>query len=217
MGFRYATGRLGYKKAAGGGWWLSGGISAANCIAAYQPKGAASYAASLTDLSGTGNDATEGTAPDWSSADGWDFDSANTEYLDTGITILKTYTMIIKFTESPDAVQVVCGSYENSGANVHRIIPNRNNGSYYYGNTSIPGDIVAGVMAIAGDDGYLDGSLDRENVDVDDSESTYYIGAQHQGASAAAPYGGKVQAFAAYNTVLSADQISALTTAMNAL
>ena len=38
----------------GGPWWLSGGIAAADCWAAYQPKGAASFAASKLDLNGGG-------------------------------------------------------------------------------------------------------------------------------------------------------------------
>jgi len=59
-------------------WWETGGVSSAVCV--YQPKGAASYAASLTDLSGNGNDATEGTAPAWASNTGWTFDSIS-DYL----------------------------------------------------------------------------------------------------------------------------------------
>ncbi len=43
-------------------WWLAGGIPAENCIAAYQPKGAASYAASKVNLANPGTyDAYEGT------------------------------------------------------------------------------------------------------------------------------------------------------------
>jgi len=35
-------------------WWLSGGIAAANCVAAYQPKGAASLEASYVNLANPG-------------------------------------------------------------------------------------------------------------------------------------------------------------------
>ena len=68
-------------------WWLTGGISAANCIAAYQPKGAADYAASKVNLAKPGTyDAADGTAyPTWSAAAGWI--AATTGYLTTGITV----------------------------------------------------------------------------------------------------------------------------------
>jgi hypothetical protein len=66
-------------------WWLSGGISAANCIAAYQPKGAVSYAASKVNLANPGTyNATEGTAPAFDTAVGWTF-NGTTMFLETGI------------------------------------------------------------------------------------------------------------------------------------
>ena len=45
----------------GGGWWDDDGAIGC-CVGAWQPKGAASYAASLLDLSGNGNDVIEGQA-----------------------------------------------------------------------------------------------------------------------------------------------------------
>ena len=56
---------LGYYTMAGGAavatpWYLAGGVSAANCVAAYLAKGAASYAASKANLTGdTDYDLTE--------------------------------------------------------------------------------------------------------------------------------------------------------------
>lgn len=84
LGSRYgiqgALGRSVKRAAAGGGWWdLNGTIT--SCVAAYQPKGAASYAASLTDLSGNSNDATATNAPDWSESVGWNFIKANSDFI----------------------------------------------------------------------------------------------------------------------------------------
>ena len=58
--------------AANASWWLAGGIAAANCVAAWRAKGAASYAASKVNL--TGNAAYDlgeigGGAVSWSAAD----------------------------------------------------------------------------------------------------------------------------------------------------
>ena len=73
-------GRLGVGKqtSAAVPWWLSGGISAANCIAAYQPKGAADLAASYVNLANPGTyNAAPGVAPTWAAADGWTFGGTN--------------------------------------------------------------------------------------------------------------------------------------------
>jgi hypothetical protein len=200
---------------AGGGWWdLDGTI--ASCVAAYQPKGAADYAASLTDLSGNSNDAAEGNAPDWDATNGWKFVSANSDYLDSGIVVTSSYTTICRFSNAPDAVQALYGAYDADN-NTIRIIPNRNNGYYYYGLSRITGNIANGVMGIAGINGYLNGALDKENCLVSTPDSlTCYIGAQNQ-SGVAAPFGGYIQAFAIYSAILTETQMGLLTTAMAAL
>ena len=60
-------------QAAATSWWLAGGISASDCIAAYQPKGAASYAASLININnpGTRNLTNTGIDPSWDATNGW--------------------------------------------------------------------------------------------------------------------------------------------------
>ena len=60
-----------------GDWWLAGGIDPDDCIAAYQPKGAASYAASKTDLTDNGYDIDGGSAPDWDASYGWNFNGTS--------------------------------------------------------------------------------------------------------------------------------------------
>jgi hypothetical protein len=107
MGFRYATGRL-YKpraEAAGGGWWDLDGIIT-SCIAAYQAKGAASYAASLVNLANPGTHdltvASGKSAPNWSAVYGWYLNDGN-EGLDTGIEPdgTENYTIICRFYKEP--------------------------------------------------------------------------------------------------------------------
>ena len=72
-------------------WYLSGGIPAANCLAAYTPLGAASLAASYDNNAAPGNgladgtyDCTLGVVPGWAAGTGWTFDGA-TQYLNTGL------------------------------------------------------------------------------------------------------------------------------------
>lgn len=56
-------------------WWLAGGVLPSNCIAAYQPIGAASYAASKANLNNPGVlDAQDATIPAWDTGRGWIFD-----------------------------------------------------------------------------------------------------------------------------------------------
>ena len=62
-------------------WWAVPGKA---CVAAYQSIGAASLAASYTNLANPGTyDAAPGGAPTWASATGWTFNG--TQYLETGI------------------------------------------------------------------------------------------------------------------------------------
>lgn len=97
-------------------WYLSGGVSAANCLAAYTPIGAASLAASYDNNAAPGNglpdgtyDAAPGTAPAWAAASGWSFTLASAQYLTTGITIPDTtYSAIARFSN----VTVAGGSNE---------------------------------------------------------------------------------------------------------
>lgn len=61
-----------------GDWWLSGGIDPDDCVAAYQPKGAASYAASKVNLANPGTyDIDSGADPDWDASYGWNFNGTS--------------------------------------------------------------------------------------------------------------------------------------------
>lgn len=72
-------------------WWAYGGISA-NCLAAFQPFGAASYATSKVNLTGvSANDAADGPAyPGWAANTGWAFTAASSQYLTVGSGALVT-------------------------------------------------------------------------------------------------------------------------------
>lgn len=221
MGFRYATGRLYKQRVAGGGWWdLDGAIS--GCIAAYQPIGAASYAASKVNLANPGTyDATEGDAPSWTVDNGWDFDAAN-DYLDTGITPEndQTWSMIIRFDQATTGNLWIAGVYETTTAGFGIKAGNlaQTYTQFYNGQRlEVLGMTNSGVLAIAGSNAFKDGS------DVGDIGSgggsitnQIAIGGVYSVGVIAALFDGRIQATAIYDIDISA-YVSDLTTAMNAL
>lgn len=85
--------------AAASNWWA---VAGKTCVAAYQPIGAASLAASYTNLANPGTyDAAPGTAPTFAAATGWTFDGS-TQYLTTGNIISGTgaRTIAVRMTPS---------------------------------------------------------------------------------------------------------------------
>ncbi len=222
---------FGLNIATGEDWWLVGGISALYCVAAYQPKGAASYATSLVNLANPGTyDAYKGDLyePTWDAINGWDFsDYVERNGLATGIypTSGNKYTYIIKFTNGRvDNYGIAIGS--RTGSNSIRIFQSMNvdDHAFYINATGYSTDarVVNGVLANASGKGYLDGSYETgSEAALSANLCMIAIGAQNYQASGTAGFTcynscmAKVQACAIYNTELSAAHISALTTAMN--
>ena len=219
-----SMGRLGVGKqtSAAVPWWLSGGISAANCIAAYQPKGAADLAASYVNLANPGTyNAAPGVAPTWDAVNGWVFNGAS-QYLVSGIIAAAGYSMIVQFSGVVEnKVNKLCGC--NAPGSKSRFLIstniNLNNITYQYGHDAklvIP-STASGCLAITPAAGYRNGI----------SETTFsglwtgtgieiHIGATKEDAGVI--YGqSNIQALAIYNTTLTAPQVAALTAAMTAL
>lgn len=158
---RWDTANLG-----GGGaaipWYLSGNIPTANCIAAYQPKGAASYTASKTNLITPGTyDAFEGSTVSWSSA-GWQGD--RDKYLKTGITVAEdTWSMVIRYTRVNDSPMYGCiAGGRTTGNTIFEIWPNNGTGNdvrYSNGQESYVATITYGdmVMAVCDRTAFLNG------------------------------------------------------------
>jgi hypothetical protein len=193
----------------GGNWWepTTGSFT---CVGAYQAKGAASLAASYVNLANPGtNDLTAGTAPTFDTSTGWTFNAA--EWLVTGHYANKaSTTVIIRFSNAASGVYTMCGT------DIHRLMPNRSNLVYYGATTKSPG-MTSGVLAIAGETGYRNGTSDGA-VSIGNIQGVpYFIGAQNQAGTAAAKWIGKIQAMSIYTTILDATQIAEITANMNAL
>lgn len=82
-------------------WWLAGGVSPSDCVAAYQPIGASDLATSYINLAnpGTYNSAL-GIAPAFDAATGWTF-NGSTQYLTTGVTSYgRTWSLFVRFSDA---------------------------------------------------------------------------------------------------------------------
>lgn len=206
--------------AAGGGWWdLNGTIT--SCVAAYQPKGAASLAASYDNLTGNATyDATEGTAPTWDSTNGWKFAGASSQYLITGVTPASGYSLIVRYSNGNTGAgesQSLAG-YHKTGARFRVDWKDGTTRIWASGGYKTDYGAVAtsGVMCVAGQTGYFDGSSKVTAIDAwtASADSVIWIGATNGLERYTTCY---IQAVAIYNDTLTSTQVSLLTTAMAAL
>jgi len=209
--------------AAAGGWWLSGGIAAANCVAAYQAKGAASYAASLTDLSGNSNDATEGVAPTWDSTDGWQFDGVD-DYLSCPAVVTDRYgALIIRYSGATTQNNNAGISLKSSSTRRGNfgIQPNSQYGVRYWQRASpknVLPSLTYGVLAISDFHGYRNGDDNGSWLPSSTGEDNLALSiGRADGWSGIVYTLVNVQAWALYSSPITPTQVGLLTTAMNAL
>lgn len=204
-------------------WWEAGG--ATGCIAAYQPKGAASLAVSYTNLANPGTyDAAPGVAPTWASGTGWTFNG--TQWLNTGIYPVTGYTIIGRYanlTQTDNRCLIGAGNTPHDGHEM-RVMWNNDplkQGAYTHGSgtvSSSPG--TANVVALAGRLLYYAGTyVGTVGIATLTSDSTYGIGAKNYGANTARGFAflGDILAVAIYNTTLTAGEVAAASAAMAAL
>jgi len=212
-------------------WYLSGGIAAANCLGAYAGKGAASFAASKSNLVTPGTydltDLPKGPCT-WDVANGWSGFVAGTsdsKGLNTGINnpLAQTYSAIARFTSGGTAGDTVLGAFTSSYSFGLLLQAGRSAlvAGYWNGNNNADKapTLAAGTMAIAGANGFRNGINESITIPggTSGTPSTIYIGGYHVGLTLTSPFSGYIQAVAIYNTVLLDAQISALHTAMAAL
>jgi hypothetical protein len=204
------------KSQAAGGyttWWtLDGAIT--SCLSAFQPKGAASYAASLLDLSGNGYDAVEGVSRDpskWDSTNGWQcYSNANNTTLQTSHKGATGMTGIARFSNAS-------GSYVFGIGDRWEVDPS-GTGITYRNNSAvtISPALTSGIVALTNSKGYRNGALDTDGIGNRTDLGSYYIGiGSRDGYSF--NFLGYIQAIAFYSTTLTPTQIADLTTAMAAL
>jgi len=140
-------------------WWMAAGVTP---WAAYAPKGAASFAASLVDLTGQGHDAADpgGLAtPGWDAVNGWTFDGL-AQYLTT--TFLpqndQSQSAFVQFTNGLGTTRCIFG--HGAGADKEFLLFRQISTGVRYANgglVNVGGNIAAGNLGIAGNRGYRNG------------------------------------------------------------
>lgn len=118
---------LGSRASIGYGLGMSRPVSASSwwsgAYAAWQAKGAASYAASLVDLTGNGKNLTEGSAPTWDAGTGWTFNGGtNVLYIpDLGLTGAAARSVLIRCTFDTNNYPVSLGPDVNTNYAFYRL------------------------------------------------------------------------------------------------
>lgn len=203
------------------GWWDNGG-AISGCVAAYQPIGASSLAASYTNKANPGTyDAAPGTAPTFAAATGWTF-NGTTQYLRTFYSPPNqaAFSAIVRFSGALTTGTRTLLATPNTTVSTNLGIFQALFPAPYYVNNAGTGGLAAvsgGVLAIATNQGYKDGATDGTTfVGAGAAWKEMYIAA-YNGSSVGYYFSGVVQAIAIYNTTLTAGEVATLTTAMNAL
>jgi hypothetical protein len=196
------------------------------CVyAAYEAKGAASFANSLLDLTSNGNHATDpggAATPGWDAVNGWDFDGV-ANYLQTPFIPQndQSQSVLVQYSNVTNTEGCLIGS-TTAANNWLYLIPTRVTTQHTYANgriLSIAGDKTSGNMGLAGDKGYDDGSQEAGSIPswLGASSYTTYIGATNQLGVPGNFVAAYIQAVYVYDCVLTATQVAAVAAAMAAL
>lgn len=205
-----------------GPWNNNGAI--AGCVAAWQPKGAASQAASYVNLVNPGTyNASPIVAPAWDSVGGWT-GNGTTTYLATGLTPAANWSILVRFSDCSGDTAILAGS-EGLGTEAKFVLFARvstGTARLYRNGTSagisIASPLVSGVMGFAGPTAYLNGSAEAGTLSDNLSLGLpIYILARNANGTPNGFAAAKIQAIYVYRAILSGANITTITTAMNAL
>lgn len=208
-------------------WYLSGGIAAANCIVAYQPKGAASLAASYVNLANPGTyNAEPGSAPSFDTTIGWTFTTSTWLQANSSGTInfANDLSIIFRFTPTAVSSYPFIQKYDNGVAGEI---------NYHFHDNKFPAFDRPWV-----EEGVQSGTavtLSANNVcalTADGTNTIHYLNGSAKKTDPQAygtyrntllkinsgnNFAGNIVCIAFYNTVLTPTQVGLLTTAMNLL
>jgi len=211
----------GHDALSGEAWYLSGGIAAADVAGVWQPKGAASLAASYLRLAGDEGYANldpavvgNGVAPGFG-ADGW-IGNASSAFLDSGLVPQSTWSAVIRFSSASSSTQWLFG--EALSSREFAISPYYTSNVVIYrmgGSANVASGLASGVLAITPTDVYRNG-IDDGNISGWSGTNTYkvYFLARNLSGSPSGYFGGIIQAIAIYKTTITAAQAAAVSSAV---
>lgn len=211
-------------------WWLAGGIPADDCLAAYQPKDAPSYASSKLNLANPGtHDASEGSAPTWSASAGWRFNGTSSYLTCGGLTPDgQGWSYLVRFAGlvNPGSSAALFGQKDQAVGAFTTILVYAavalNRIRYYNGPYSdvIPSPYpAAACLGMAGTKCYRDGIDEGITIRAWNGSvpNPLLIGCLNDRGTPALFCPVDVIAFAVYGTILSAQQVAAVHAAMGEL
>lgn len=194
-------------------WWLAGGIDSANVVAAYQAKGAASYADSKVNLGGNPTyNAREGAAPAWDALVGWTMNG--NKWLETGILPTATMSAFVRFTNADiNYGGTLLGSYSGNNTTRFQIMASSQGKKAYEHAGSYIGPLgsnyISGSMAITGQSGYYNGLFDATIPGTWSGSATKTIHIGHQNGFTSY-CGAVIIVMSFYANPITAEQIMAL-------
>ena len=235
LGSRYgiqgALGRSVKRASSASTWWdLSGTIT--SCVAAYQAKGVASYAASKVNLANAGTyDLSEGSAPTWNSGTGWTFNGTSQFLFATALISPdvfpnnQTWSIAARFVMGTGGSGYAgpCGIRAGNGYGFGWATNSTRSQIYYHNSNGTKGlySGTSGTFVNAGTTAYKDGTsigtIGTAPVSVDGY--VFSVGCSHSDTGSVQSYffPGDIIAISIYNTALTSTQVGLLTTAMAAL
>ena len=202
-------------------WWQPGGVAA---YAAWDSVGAASKAASLLDLTGNGRNITETGTVSWAGGVGWSgFTTSN--YLRSGITPTPgVWSFFIRLNSALGGVNFHHFGYGNGTTLL--ALTTFSSGSvntlWRYGDTNTgltkTSSPAEGVFGFADQEVYLDGTSLGTITDTAPSTAIeLWIGVLNGSGTPQSPTNANVQAFAIFDSKLSAGDAATLSTSMAGL
>ncbi len=205
------------RRAAAADWWP---VAGQTCVAAYQPIGAASLAASYVNLANPGTyDAAPGVAPTLA-AGGW-VRGAALAYLRTGIIPVAGWSYAVRYSGANTANDYIFGTLTSGATATVLIRPNCDPGQAWNGGFLSHGvEAAAATICIAGQAVYLDGAPLPGVIPSWAGVSTkeiFLLAWNNNGTPPALAGQWIIAAVAIYSTTLSAADVAALTTRMQAL
>ena len=192
-------------------WWV---VPGKTCVAAYQPKDAASLAASYINRANPGAyDAAPGVAPTWDAATGWVFGGAS--HLEIGITVQTNYTILVRFSDAADStVSYPLGG--RTGEYDYGLLPSVSLAAHRFVSRTMIAQmepaVTSGIMGTAGSSCYLNGAGEGQLSGM--GPVLIRIGSFLTGFGF---FTGKIQAVVVYSDTLTAGEVATVSAAMAAL